>query len=239
MGLDVYVGSLTRYYTGQWETVVQKAGREQGVEVTVVRPAGTPEDAVTDSGEVSEIVAAWGRGLRQALCEHLAPGVAFDWQDDMSSSYFTDRPGWDCYGSLLVWAAYSERPGLTRPEEHIDAWENDPAFKASTAEGFRSAYGQLLRSVELWLPLDFPFVFEAQDASGQEVGIGSCQQLLSQLEQLNQATWGADGAAIDLWRQEGAGHGSPMEIDARFAFALFLGLCSESVRHKLPMKLDY
>ena len=28
MGLDVYVGSLIRYYTGNWETIVQQLGRD-------------------------------------------------------------------------------------------------------------------------------------------------------------------------------------------------------------------
>jgi hypothetical protein len=30
MGLDIYVGSLTRYYRRDWETIVQQAGRELG-----------------------------------------------------------------------------------------------------------------------------------------------------------------------------------------------------------------
>jgi hypothetical protein len=51
MGLDVYVGSLTRYYTGGWETVVQQWGREHGVEVMVVRPD-------QGSGRLSSL---WGR----------------------------------------------------------------------------------------------------------------------------------------------------------------------------------
>jgi hypothetical protein len=42
MGLDVYVGSLTRYYTGDWETIVQQAGREMGLEVRVERPRSSP-----------------------------------------------------------------------------------------------------------------------------------------------------------------------------------------------------
>jgi hypothetical protein len=38
MGLDIYVGSLTRYYARDWETVVQKHARESGIKLTVVRP---------------------------------------------------------------------------------------------------------------------------------------------------------------------------------------------------------
>jgi hypothetical protein len=36
MGLDVYVGSLTRYYARDWETIVQKWGRESGTRVEVL-----------------------------------------------------------------------------------------------------------------------------------------------------------------------------------------------------------
>ena len=40
MGLDVYVGPLTRYYSFEWETILQQAGREQGMDVHIVRPDG-------------------------------------------------------------------------------------------------------------------------------------------------------------------------------------------------------
>ena len=40
MALDVYVGPLTRYYTGEWENVAERAARERGE--AVARPdAGT------------------------------------------------------------------------------------------------------------------------------------------------------------------------------------------------------
>lgn len=34
MGLDVYVGTRTRYYAGNWETIVQQSSHESGVPVT-------------------------------------------------------------------------------------------------------------------------------------------------------------------------------------------------------------
>lgn len=36
MGLDVYVGTLTRYYSGDWELITQRVGRELGLTVEVV-----------------------------------------------------------------------------------------------------------------------------------------------------------------------------------------------------------
>ena len=32
MALDVYVGSLARYYAGEWENIAEKAARERGVQ---------------------------------------------------------------------------------------------------------------------------------------------------------------------------------------------------------------
>ena len=38
MGLDVYVGTFHRYFSGEWETIMQKHGREMGFDVQVFRP---------------------------------------------------------------------------------------------------------------------------------------------------------------------------------------------------------
>ena len=48
MGLDVYVGSLTRYYAHDWETAVQRLGCEQGIPVVIVRARLQSPDAITD-----------------------------------------------------------------------------------------------------------------------------------------------------------------------------------------------
>jgi hypothetical protein len=44
MGLDVYVGTLTRYYGGEWNTIIQQMGAEAGAEISVLRPAETLGD---------------------------------------------------------------------------------------------------------------------------------------------------------------------------------------------------
>lgn len=238
MGLDVYVGALTRYYTGQWETVVQQFGRQEGIDVEVVR-LDDPQDAITDPDEAHEVVSAWMELLRQQLEPHPRPEAAFWWQDDMSRPYFTDKPAWDCYSSLLVWAAYSEHPDLELPPGFVEEWYEDDGYRASVAEGFKTRFGQLLRDTELWIPVEFDFTFRAEDTAGSEVGIGSCMALQRQLRILNLTTWEADAAQISEWRRNGAEYGSPIKVGAKFAFAVFWELCSEAVQHRLPMKLDY
>jgi len=37
MGLDIYVGPFARYYRGDWETVVARVAREQGIAFKVIR----------------------------------------------------------------------------------------------------------------------------------------------------------------------------------------------------------
>ena len=79
-------------------------------------------------------------------------------------------PGWDGFGSLVLWAAYAEHPALRRPASLPEEWDNDPALMRSNAAGFRSRYSHLVRNVELWLPSPFEFTFEGEDIDGQAGG---------------------------------------------------------------------
>jgi len=234
MGLDVYVGTLTRYYSGDWELTTQKVAREIGLELAVVRQHD-PEDAIRDPGEIFPTVVAWRDSLNQSLVAELDQPL--DWNEDTASPYFTDKPAWDCYGSLLLWAAYAENPQLPRPTSFVEDWGEDPAYSRSAGDAFPSRYNQLL-NVELWLPCPFQFVFEAADMAGPTMRIGSSLELLWQLDELNRQTWQADDATLAQWRRDGAEYASPLELGARFAFAVMRDLAKASVAHRLPMRLD-
>src|SRR5579872_6323008 len=93
VGLDIYVGSLTRYYSGDWEMVAQKAARELGLELTVVR-AHDPEDAIRDPEAIRPVVLAWREQLSEALAESITDKL--DWDESQEAPYFTDKPTWDC-----------------------------------------------------------------------------------------------------------------------------------------------
>jgi hypothetical protein len=235
MGLDIYVGSLTRYYAGDWETVAEKAAKEQGSEV-IVRREESP-DAITDPDEIRSAVLSW----RGQVSEHLGANIEspLDWEEAANAPYFTDNPAWDSYSSLLLWAAYSENPELPRPHECIEEWDADAAFQKSTARGFKTAFPQLLRDVQLWLPQRFKFTFSVEDLSGQEIICGSAIELSEQLKELNRRTWNATDAVISEWRQNGAGDKAPLEIGARYAFAVMSELSQQAIAHRLVLKLDY
>jgi hypothetical protein len=226
---------MTRYYAGDWELVAQKAAREMGLELNVVRKH-EPEDAIRDPEQIRPAVLAWRDSLSLALSESLADPL--DWNEDQEAPYFTDKPTWDCYADLILWAAYDEQPQVSRPSHHVEEWSKDPAYKTCTADGFRSRYSHLYE-IELWLACSFSFVFRAEDVGGKPVLIGSSVALFRQLEDMNRRTWQAGTELLDRWAFDGSENGAPMEAGARFAFALFLKLARHSVEQKLPMRLDW
>lgn len=244
MGLDVYVGSLTRYFTRDWKTVLQQAAEAgEGPPVEIVRPGGADE-APADPEEVRAAVVAWRSGISAALAKHAVQGL--DWDESPGAPYFTDRPDWHGYGALLLWAAREEHPDLRPAAESARArrkatrdWTDDPAYRASVAEGFRSRYDHLLRDVGVWLPVDVPFTFQAEWITGDGMAFGSSVRLAGQLDDLNARTWRAGPDDLAAWSREGAGPADPPEIQARFAFALVRRLARDSVGHRLPMLLDY
>jgi hypothetical protein len=96
-----------------------------------------------------------------------------------------------------------------------------------------------VRNVELWLPSPFEFTFEGEDIDGRRVVVGSTTTLRRQLEALNAATWKADGDVVAEWSRQPLVGDAPLELCARYAFAVLLGLARQAVEHRLPMKLDY
>ncbi|MBS0517058.1 MAG: hypothetical protein JSR90_00105 [Proteobacteria bacterium] len=179
----------------------------------------------------------WRDRLARSLGDNISEPL--DWNESADAPYFTGRPGWDGFGSLVLWAAYAEHPFMAKPLLLPDEWDNDPALIRSNAEGFRSRYSHLVRNVELWLPCAFRFTFEGQDVDGRRIVVGSVNTLASQLADLNGATWKVDDDEAASWARRRPRDDAPLELRARYAFAVIRDLAQQAVRHSLPMKLDY
>jgi hypothetical protein len=239
MGLDVYVGPLARYYGGDWENAGERAARERASgprERSARRPA-VPKTPTRDKERIRQAVLTWREVLGDSLGTNV-PGP-LEWDEGEDASYFTGRPGWDGFGSLVLWAAYAEHPLLRVPATLTDEWDNDPALVRCNAEGFRSRYSHLVRNVELWLPVDFAFTFEGEDVDRRRIVVGSATTLARQLADLNAATWKVGAAEAAAWARRLPENGAPLEINARFAFAVMSDLAAKAVAHRLPMKLDF
>lgn len=216
MALDVYVGSLTRYYGGVGK---QLAAFSRSPET--FHPA----------------ILAWREALSERLSDNIP--VPLDWDETPAAPHFTGRPGWDGWAALVLWAAYAEHPVLGRPNNLREEWENDPALARCNAEGYRSRYSHLVRHAELWLPSPFPFTFEGEDVGGHRVIIGSAPTLQRQLADLNAATWKADDRTVAGWGRRHPPDNAPLELRARYGFAAMVEAAQHAVDHHLPMKIDY
>jgi len=236
MALDVYVGSLTRYYTGDWENTAERAARERGMQYRAVRP-GHVGEAESDPQQVRRLVLAWQRNLGHALGEKITTPLA--WNEAEEVMYFTGRPGWDGFGSLVLWAAYAEQPSLRRPRELVEEWDEDPALVRSNADGFTSRFSHLVHNVELWLPSPFEFTFEAEDIGGSKIVMGSAITLRRQLAELNTGTWKASEDLVAGWAKHAPGKDDGLDVRAQHAFGILFDLAKVAAEHRLPMKLDY
>jgi hypothetical protein len=234
MGLYVYVGSLARYYGGDWESSVDRAGRERSASP---RPAPRKGKDSTGSERLHHAVLAWRANLHASLGAN-APGP-LEWDESPDAPYFTGHPGWDGLGALVLWAAYVEHPVLRAPAVLPERWDNDPALVRCNAEGFRSHYSHLVRNVELWLPASFAFTFEGEDVDHHRIVVGSSATLVRQLAELNAATWKVEDREAAAWGRRRPDDKAPLELQARHAFAAMADLARKAVEHRLPMKLDF
>jgi len=237
VAFDIYVGPLTRYYTGDWENRGQQAARENGLAYQVVRP-GDSEEAISDPERIRTAVCDWREALTEALGDHLEGPL--EWPESSVLPYFTDRPSWTGYGALLLLAAYEEHPELDPPSVFPENWREDRALAMSREDDLANSDYPALLVPELWLPCPFNFMFKFLDPAGNDLYIASLFTLRDQLELLNERTFRFGPDDLMEWRQgPPAPEGAPFNEAARFGLGVFLHLAAEAVANRMPMKLDY
>ena len=217
--------------------MVQKFARGAGIKFETMRLKKEEEDqpALTEE-TVRELVLDWRNKLSGGLAQHLQ--TPLEWDESSSAPYFTDKPAWDCYGAVLLLAAYNEHDKSPLPSVVPEHWEQDSVVRASLADDFQSAYSHLM-GPEVWLPNDFKFTFKSELVTAKEVSIGSSRSLLSQLWNLNDRTLHGTRENFVKWRNDGAEYGGPFEQSAKMGLAVLITLAEESVKNNLPMLLDY
>ena len=241
MGLDIYAGTLTRYYSGDWETVWARRAREAGMESMTVRvdEHGARQEEKDDPIEVHHAVLAWREALNEAILD--TPDVPkLDWNEGAEKPYFTDKPDWDGYAAFMLHAAHAIRPDIGRPTEVPDDWQGDEAYRSCTGENLDGSPCGYIMAPELWLPGDFLFLFQCTELRGQEVVVGSTEALLANLHGLNERTFRASPDTVARWLSGDVEEATnQFEAHARHGFAILLYLAEEAVSNGLPLKLDY
>ena len=105
MGLDIYAGTLTRYYSHNWKTVVQQWAEENGYSFNRITPDGEPaDDEELSPTNVQAAVENWRDQILAAISQPDQPPYA-PWPENNEKPYYTDKPDWDAFGAMLLVAA--------------------------------------------------------------------------------------------------------------------------------------
>jgi hypothetical protein len=229
MGLDIYVGPLSRYLRGDWKTIVQQAAEQQGVEAQIVRDGEQAEPV--DAETATTVVNGWITGLIEAI------GGSSRWDDAADGPYVTDKPDWDGYGGIVLLAAFADHPALADWDLPAVDFAKSAALAATSND---TRFPTILSGVTWWLPLDAgPVSFEAGRPGGQTVRIGWLSILALEVEQLL-AHHGWSPESLEATRTAG-----PPELGAgamsagEFGLAVLQPLLENALRFQQPLVLDY
>lgn len=198
MGLDIYAGTLTRYYTQNWKNVAQQWAEANGYTLTRNAPNGEPEAVdVISPDEVRAEAERW----RDKILRAIAPAGHEPlpaWEEGNERPYYTDKPDWDAMNALLLFAAcklYGEAvPPLF---DRGGTFEDYPV--SQRAYGDEQMRCSLFCGAVCWLPVDQPLYIQAPLPTGEQVVISTVGALRQELEQINALSWQADEAAILGW----------------------------------------
>ncbi len=229
MSLDLYVGTLTRYLSGAWVTLVAPPppGGEPEVEHHPM-----PDDALTDPQAVRDVVLAWREALGQGLASHHA--VTLDWDEGDRVPYRAERLPDGGFGALMLLAGYDDRPDLSAPDDDPRRWREAAAVRAAGADDAHTRYPALVKGARWWLPARFPFGFDAPSPSGAQVRVASLDMLHDQLADLDARTLAVGDAEIAAPTNGAAS----FDALARHALATFRRLAGAAVDARLPLLLD-
>ena len=105
MGLDVYAGTLTRYYSHNWKTTVQQWAEENGYAFQKITPDG--QNAADEEELSTARFRRWWRLAGSDLSAISRPEQSpyVSWPEDNERPYYTDKPDWDAFGAMLLVAA--------------------------------------------------------------------------------------------------------------------------------------
>lgn len=201
MGLDIYAGTLTRYYARNWKTIVQQWGEANGVQVDILRPTEQNVE-IAPAEEILAGVTQWREALLNMLSAHLTEKPLWN-EDNDATPYYTDKPGWDALGALLLYASCKAlgRPVPETVGKKHDVFK-DPNYLAFVEE--KKTDISLFESDGWWLPIRDSFMFRSYLPTGDEREFATVGMLKAELEQINSWEWKADNETICTWsRTEG------------------------------------
>ena len=200
MGLDIYAGKLTRYYSRNWKNIVQLFAEENGQNCVMRDASGNEMKPVEDQTEIEnirDIVSNWADTLAVSIKPPLTPPL---WDEKSDCGYFTDKPDWVAFGALVMLQACIELK-KPLPEFVRDGWKfyDEPIVKQAMEQRIPNS---LLMGTTHWLPIPDEAIYIAKLPTGNEGTISTVSLLKYELEDLNKQLWNADEDTILSWRND-------------------------------------
>ncbi len=191
---------MSRYYCNDWKNIVKQEAERRGMKCEVVDANGNEIKAVEDKEEIAQIsdtVCRWIDYVTKNIDETLDSPY---WDDTRELGYYTDKPGWEAYGALVMLCAclLLDCPLPEYVEDGWNAFEEPIVEKAMSQE----CPGSLLSNVMYWLPIPKMITFTTILPCGNTASFSTLDMLKRELEMLNQKMWNADETTILSWRNE-------------------------------------
>ena len=256
MGMDLYAGTLTRYYAHNWKTEAQLWAEENGFGYQKIGPDSEPGEEMS-SEEIRQAVEKWRDNLLSAIREH--GSRIGSWPEDNEHPYLTNKPDWPAFEALLLYAA-CKCLGEPLPEKFGKEAQFEDFEISERAYKDPKLQWSLFNGAICWLPLEAGFVITAEMPAGNEAVISTTWCLLKELEKINSYDWNADEATINRWYDEDGyetqdstltkltDNVSMIEPEsgyydteslARFAFARFYRAVQFAQENRVPVLMDF
>lgn len=251
MGLDIYAGTLTRYYTHNWKTVTQLFAEANGMNFQTIRPQQAEEEPSAE--ELKEIMIQW----RDAIIKGLDLNPEPLWNEDYDvTPYYTNKPDWDALNALLLYIA-AKYTGKKVPKTIV---KNFDVYDHPIVKEFMESKDFLLSLFDgngWWLPIEQNIIFNYVLPNSQKSPLSTSSLLLEELKTYNTFEWNADRETIISWSStEGyptdatyskeAGYSEIVvneiyetESLAKFAFSILWQAAEFSMHHGVVIVFDF
>jgi len=251
LGLDIYAGTLTRYYTHNWKTVAQQFAEANGMKFQTIRPQNDTDELSAE--EIKGLVTQWR--------DNIISGLGLDprplWNEDYDlTPYYTDKPDWDALNALLLYIAakYSKKEVPATIHKDMDIYEHPIVKEFLETKNFQVT---LFDGNGWWLPIEQNIMFRYVLPNSQESPLTTSALLLAELKAYNSFEWNADRDTIISWsRTEGypadatfsketgykevAVHETyETESLAKFAFSILWQAAEFSLEHGVVIVYDF
>lgn len=252
MGLDIYAGTLTRYYTHNWKTVAQQFAEANGMGFQTIRPQQEQESELSVE-EIRNVVTQWRDNIINGL--NLDPVPL--WNEDYDiTPYYTNKPDWDALNALLLYIAakYTNKEVPVIIDKNADIYQHPIVKEFLETKDFQLT---LFDGNGWWLPIEQNIMFHYVLPNSEESPLTTSALLLAELKRYNDFEWKADRDTIISWSisegypedaayDEETGYEKTViheayetESLAKFAFSILWQAAEFSLEHGVVIVYDY